>query len=55
MTLSGPDVALGIVKSWSIFAALSVSDLRLWGIGVLTMAQHHKCINYPQNNQTLQA
>ena len=41
--LSGPAVALGIVKSRSILAALSVSDLKLWGIGVFTMMQHHLC------------
>jgi len=29
ITLSGPVVALGIVKSRSILAALSVSDLKL--------------------------
>jgi len=40
ITLSGPVVALGIVKSLSILAALSVSDLKLCGIGVLTMTYH---------------
>jgi hypothetical protein len=39
ISLSGPALADGAVKSLSIFAAFFASDFKLCGIGVLTIVQ----------------
>jgi len=54
MSLSGPILAVGNVKSFSILAAFLASDLRLCGIGVFTMLQ--SCVlprKYQQNMLSL--